>query len=72
MGVFVYTIAGILGGALCVMIGANVWRFLPAVEFLYSAALFVGGLCGLVVLVFMLAYQRKVVEPLERKARGEK
>lgn len=66
MATFAYVVAAILGGSLCVMIGANVWRFLPVIELVYSVALVAGAGCGIVVLIIFTAYERRVIEPMRR------
>ncbi|HDT4050915.1 TPA: hypothetical protein QHN36_003579 [Enterobacter bugandensis] len=66
MAMFAYVVAAILGGSLCVMIGANVWRFLPAIELVYSVALVTGAGCGIVVLIIFSAYEKRVIEPMRR------
>ena len=70
MAMFAYVVAAILGGSLCVMIGANVWRFLPVVEMVYSAALLTGSICGIVVLVIFHAYEKRVIEPMRKAVKA--
>lgn len=65
MAMFAYVIAAIIGAALCVMVGANVWRWIPVVEAVYSAAMVAGGIAGAIVMIIFLAYERTVIKPLE-------
>lgn len=64
MSLFSYVLAAILGAALCVMLGANIWRWVPVIEMIYAAALLAGGVAGCVVLAIFTTYEKRVIEPM--------
>lgn len=66
MSLFSYVLAAILGAALCVMVGANAWRWVPVIEMIYAAALLAGGVAGCVVLAIFTTYEKRVIEPMRK------
>lgn len=64
MNMAAYVIAAILGALLCVLLGANVWRYSMITEMVYSAGLVAGAIAGGVVLAIFSAYEKRVIEPM--------